>query len=59
MGRRGAAIYVLSGMQNLRMDNQQKGKWISSIGRVAVGDEVGGSDRLTGDYVISITERDK
>jgi hypothetical protein len=42
--RRGAATNVLNSMQDLRTDTETPGKWISGIGRVALGKGGDGSD---------------
>ena len=56
--RRGAAIHVLNRMQGLRTDTeQQPGKWISGVGRVALGKEGDGSDLSPEGCDVGITER--
>jgi hypothetical protein len=59
VGRRGAAIHVLDSMQGLRTDTETPGKWISGIGRVALGKGGDESDLLPESCDVGITERDR
>jgi hypothetical protein len=59
VNRRGAAIYVLNRMQGIRTDTEPPGKWISSVGRVAMGQEGDESNLSPGSCNVSITERDR
>jgi hypothetical protein len=56
--RRGAAMHVLNRMQDIRTDTEPPGKWISGIGRVALGqgDE---SDLSPRSCNVGIAERDR
>ncbi len=59
VNRRGAAIHVLDRMQSIRTDTEPPGKWISGIGRVALGQEGDEFDLSPGSCNVGITERDR
>lgn len=54
---RGAAIHVLNRMQGLRIDTeQQSGKWISGVGKVALGKNGNESDLAAKSIDVGITK---
>jgi hypothetical protein len=59
VNRRGAAMHVLNRMQGIRTDTEPPGKWISGVGRVALGQEGDESDLSPGSSNVGITERDR
>jgi hypothetical protein len=59
VGHRGASIYVLDNMQGLRTDTETPGKWISGIGRVALGKGEDESDLPLESCDVGITERER
>jgi hypothetical protein len=59
VNRRGAAMHVLNRMQGIRTDTEPPGKWISGVGRVALGQEGDESDLSSGSCNVGITERDR